>query len=118
MKYDKKFRDELKKVLPGYKWTVHKQICNDFITATGIQSAGMARTSTIKITRRDRDNIVSYSAKSAGYSCNAEWLGDCTRSTLKQALRSLQDYYEHQASKYSSHAFAIKSGRLKTDKNL
>lgn len=106
------FRKELKKVMPGYKWTIHRPISDLLLEATGIKSAGMSRTSTLFISRREKNGEVSYSAKSAGYSCNAPWLGVTTGGTLKQAIRNLQTFYENKAHQYSQHGYEIQSGRL------
>lgn len=39
----KAFRGELEKVMPGYKWTVHKSNAPRLISATGIRSSGFNR---------------------------------------------------------------------------
>lgn len=112
------FRAELAKIMPGYKWTVHMQpkyssASQDHwpLVASGIQSSGSNRLSTLEVERRERDGSVAYTARSAGYGRRAKWLHAHTDSTLARALRGLQDHYEAMASKYSSHAGALKVGR-------
>ena len=104
-----KFRKELKKVMPGYKWTIHKKICSSILVATGVQTAGKNRTSTLEVSM----NKAGYRVKSSGFGCNSPWLHDCSRKTLKQALRALQDHYEVQASNYSGYALSLQNGRTK-----
>lgn len=106
------FRAELKKVMPGYKWTVHKKISDSFLEATGIQSSGSNRISTLSVTKIEKEGFVEYTVKSAGCGCNADWLGECTRATLRQALRALQDYYSNRAQEYSILEHDLESGRI------
>ena len=69
------FRKEIVKIMPGYKWTVAKpcQLKTDaargfsHMTATGIQSAGFNRVSTLLIVRHEEDGTIEYEAKIAGY---------------------------------------------------
>lgn len=106
------FRDALKKVMPGYSWTVHKTLAGfSFIEATGIQSSGFNRLSTLSVIRRERNGEVSFEAKSAGYGKRAKWLHTHTDSTLARALRGLQDHYERTANDYLIHAGSLKRGR-------
>ncbi|RVQ09818.1 hypothetical protein [Sinorhizobium meliloti] len=106
------FRAELVKIMPGYSWTVHKTPKGmTYLSATGIQSSGSNRLSTLSVVRRERDGTVSYEAKSAGYGTRARWLHTNTDGTLARALRGLQDHYEAVANTYRSHASALKTGR-------
>ena len=111
------FRKELVKIMPGYRWTIHRS--RDFISdssclsATGIQSSGFNRLSTLEVTRRDRDGTVEYEVKSAGFGSNAPWLSEFTDGTLARALRGLQNHYEAMAMKYSGHESALKFARKK-----
>ena len=118
----KEFRAELVKVMPGYSWTVHKplnsrmpaHLIEDFpevLTATGIRSSGSNRLSTLEVERREHDGHVTYTARSSGYGTRAPWLHAHRDDTLARALRGLQTHYEAMASKYSSHAGALKVGR-------
>lgn len=111
----KKFREELKKIMPGYKWTVHRSRWPErFLEATGIQTAGFNRMSTLRVIRRkigDEDADLYYVVKSSGFSLNAPWLGECKDITLARALRGLQDYYTNMADKYFSHASDLEGGR-------
>lgn len=113
------FRAELVKIMPGYSWTVHKQPkyrnipqCDLPLIATGIQSSGSNRLSTLEITRRERDGEVTYTARSSGYGTRARWLHEYTDGTLARALRGLQNHYEAMASTYYSHAGSLRVGRI------
>ena len=110
-----KFRKELQKIMPGYKWTVHRQTfpSSNYISATGIQIAGYNRTSTLQVTRRIQDDQIEYEAKSAGYGLQAPWLSEYTDGTLARALRGLQEHYENKASTYSGHAGSLEFARKK-----
>jgi hypothetical protein len=106
------FRKELVKLMPGYTWTVHQSTDPDrYISATGIQSSGFNRLSTLQIERRDRISGVEYEAKSSGYGKHCPWLSSATGATLAQALRHLQDFYEERARTYQSGAFDLKNAR-------
>lgn len=108
-----KFRAELTKIMPGYDWTVHRQsrYAPDFLEATGIQSSGFNRLSTLSVTRREKGPAVVYEAKSAGYGTRAPWLHTNADSTLARALRGLQQHYETMANTYRGHAAALQSAR-------
>lgn len=112
------FRKELVKIMPGYKWTVHRPYFagQTYLSATGIQTSGYNRLSTLVIVRREKDEIIEYEAKSSGYGLKSPWLSEYTDSTLARALRGLQDHYEYMAREYSSHAGAIKYARAKYNK--
>lgn len=109
----KEFREELVKIMPGYAWTVHKPISSTSTTlvATGTQSSGSNRLSTLDVTRRERDDCVTYTARSAGYGLRAKWLHTQTSGTLARSLRHLQEHYEHTQAAYGSHAKAMQRGR-------
>ncbi|HHG4756127.1 TPA: hypothetical protein ACSQFI_000056 [Pseudomonas aeruginosa] len=48
------FRAELVKIMPGYNWTVHASRSSEkLLVATGIQSSGSNRLSTLRVERRD-----------------------------------------------------------------
>ena len=112
-----KFKKELEKIMPGYNWTVHRSNIYaktyNLMTATGIQSAGFNRLSTVRIVRWEKDGEIRYEAGSAGFGKNAPCLSKNTDGTLARALRGLQDYYEAMASTYSNHAGALSSARKK-----
>lgn len=106
------FRKELMKIMPGYKWTVHKTSNpNGFQSATGIQSSGFNRLSTLRVTRREKDGIVTYEAKSAPYGGRPRWAHTNTDGSLARALRGLQDHYERQANYFRSLASYLNSAR-------
>lgn len=112
MSQHSKLREELVKAMPGYSRTVHKGKATDIVViATGIQSAGSNRLSTLRVERREADGVVKYTARSAGYGRRAPWLHTATDGTLARALRSLQQHYERTASQYSTHAGALRVGR-------
>lgn len=110
------FRNELTKIMPGYKWTVHKTDGADFLQATGIQSSGFNRMSTLEVTRREKNGDVYYTARSSGFGRRAPWLHQSVGRTLARALRRLQDYYESNEATYRVHAAALQSGRNVTKK--
>lgn len=105
------FRKELNKIMPGYKWTVHKSSSETTLYATGSQSRGFNRLSTLCVERSDRNGVVSYSAKSAGFGLRARWLSNYQGKTLAQALRGLQNHYENVSQNYRTHAEALERGR-------
>lgn len=109
----KEFRAELEKLLPGFSWIVHRQFKSipELLKATGTKSSGFNRLSTLSVQRRDRDEGVTYEAKSAGFGTRAQWLHTTRDGTLARAIRGLQDYYEWHANNYRAHAEHIKSAR-------
>jgi hypothetical protein len=106
------FRAELIKVMPGYDWTVHKSRVAGHLDATGSQSSGSNRLSTLSVVRTELDGTVQYTVKSAGYGLRAKWLHCTTDGTLARALRRLQEHYECTESTYRSHARAMQQGRI------
>lgn len=112
----KEFRAELVKIMPGYDWTVHQSHVTWRMEATGIQSSGSNRLSTLSVIRVEREGQEPiYEAKSAGYGRRAKWLHTHKDGTLARALRGLQDHYEAVASTHYSHAGALKQGRKGKD---
>lgn len=109
------FRKELAKIMPGYKWTVHKSSCPDkYLSATGTQSSGSNRLSTLHVERREAyagSGHPRYEAKSAGYGTKSPWMHTASGRTLAQALRSLQDHYEKQAASFNRLASDLRTGR-------
>ena len=108
------FRKELTKIMPGYNWTVHQSKNHEYMEATGTQSSGFNRISTLRVTRREHASV-RYEVKSAGYGLRAEWLYSTEDGTLARALRNLQNYYEHMANNYNAQAAALKIGRVKAN---
>jgi hypothetical protein len=109
------FRAELKKIMPDYTWTVHKVpkfFVAHTLTATGTQSSGSNRLSTLEVTRIEKEGGVTYIAKSAGYGRRAHWLRTHTDNTLARALRGLQEQYKRTADTYRSHEKALEQGRI------
>ncbi len=107
----KDFRSELAKIMPGYTWTVHKQRYDKELEATGTQSSGFNRLSTLSVVKSDGNGQVVYTAKSAGYGLNAKFLLSHRSGTLSSALRGLQKAYESTATTHRSHAAALEQGR-------
>ena len=109
-----KFREDLLKIMPGYQWTVRRPTNKDgsYLEATGIQSSGFNRLSTLSVIRTDRAGMVVYEAKSAGFGTRAKWLHRNSDGTLARALRGLQDHYEAVSNTYRAHAAALKTGRI------
>lgn len=107
-----KFREALKKIMPGYSWIVHKSTFpEEYLRATGTQSAGFNRLSTLEIVWRKNKDKVVYEARSSGYGTRAKWLYECEDITLARVLRGLQDHYEYMVSQYHNHADALIVGR-------
>ena len=110
----KEFRAELTKIMPGYSWTVHKSPSDALMKATGTQSSGFNRLSTLVVERRDNyagKGFPWYTVMSAGFGLRAPFLGENHDRTLARALRGLQDFYKAKAAVYASHARALQSGR-------
>src|SRR5574343_311388 len=107
------FRKELLKVMPGYKWTVHREfnMGSVYMTALGIQTSGFNRLSTLEVVRREKDGATNYTVRSSGYGVKAPWLGEYVYSTLARALRGLQNHYERMGREYLSHASRLENGR-------
>jgi hypothetical protein len=111
-----KFRKELERIMPGYSWTIHRnrfQDTEDYLDATGIQSAGFTRISTLSVTRSLINGTPWYAVESSGFGKRAPWLASAGNVTLARALRDLQKHYESEASNYASHAHALQRGRQK-----
>jgi hypothetical protein len=106
------FRAKLIKLMPGYDWTVHKAAKGATkLVATGIQSSGFNRLSTLEVTWTARENGDWFTARSAGFGKRAPWLLDNGDTTLARALRGLQDRYRQTAATYAGHERALQNGR-------
>jgi len=108
------FRKELMKVMPGLKWTVHKNPYKDceFIQASAFHSSGSNRLFTIAVTRRQKKNgIVVYEAMSSGYGTRAKWLHTSQGLTAARALRNLQTHYQREAAQYRSQTAYLEEAR-------
>ena len=111
-----KFRKELTKIMPGYAWTIRRTKRfytpdSKYIEAEGIQSSGFNRTSTLEVIRREKNCMVYYDVRSAGFGKKASWLATNSDTTLARALRGLQVHYENNAHIYSKHARDLEAGR-------
>ena len=108
------FRKEILKIMPGYAWTVHTSRYPEmYLSATGIQSRGFNRLSTLMIERREKNRVVLYEVKSSGFGKKTPWLSKAEGATLARALRSLQSHYESMAQIYSSNASYLQNARVK-----
>lgn len=109
------FRSELVKIMPGYKWTIHKSNCPDkYLSATGTQSSGFNRLSTLHVERREAyagSEHPRYEVKSAGNGTKSPWVHTAVGRSLARALRDLQDHYKWQAAKYRSLESDLQVGR-------
>lgn len=106
------FRKALVKLMPGYNWTVHRVPKRATkIVATGIQSSGLNRLSTLEVTYAPDDKGDWFKVRSAGYGRRAPWLYENGDATMARALRGLQDYYRHMENLYRGHACALEAGR-------
>lgn len=107
------FRVELVKIMPGYDWTVHKPLSKDatYFCATGIQTSGFNRLSTLEVMRRDKSGVVEYEVKSSGFGKRSPWLSTSKDGTLARALRNLQSHYEAVGRNYLGHAQDLQNGR-------
>ena len=59
------FRKELIKIMPGYSWTVHRNMFSSkykYLIATGIQISGFNRLSTLQVIKREKDGYFEYEA--------------------------------------------------------
>ncbi|MDR0274105.1 MAG: hypothetical protein LBI48_01955 [Burkholderiaceae bacterium] len=116
----KKFRSELVNIMPGYAWTVHKQISKSKLEATGIQVSGFNRMSTLSISRVESEIASTcYTVKSAGFGRRNPWDGLASGDTLRKSLRELQSIYQRKANehqyavnKHLSLVKALKQGRV------
>lgn len=111
------FRKELMKIMPGYSWTVHKQskYSTNHLYATGIQSSGFNRLSTLMVTRAEQnDGRVWYEVKSAPHGTKTPWAHETGDLTLARALRNLQKHYEQQSAHFRALADSLENGRRAT----
>lgn len=107
------FRASLVKIMPGYNWTVHRVAKGaKKLTATGAQSSGFNRCSTLEVTWERKSQCDWYVARSSGFGLRAPWLGEVGDVTLARALRGLQDHYQRKAANYDAHMRALKNARV------
>jgi len=112
------FRRELQKIMPGYKWTVHRKTCfKENLAATGIMSSGFNRISTLRVEKTIQGDKIEYEASSSGYGRAAPWLATYVADTLARALRHLQEHHERMAHEYLAHYNHLQQGR-KTNKGV
>jgi len=105
------FRNELTKIMPGYKWTVHKTSNPERLKATGIQSSGFNRLSTLQVTRTKKGNAAWYDVRSAPHGTKSPWAAEIGNVTLARAMRDLQTHYQRKAANYRKLAERLQNGR-------
>jgi len=85
------------------------------IVATGTQTSGFNRLSTLEVTHSVVAGGDWFTARSAGYGLRAPWLHENGDVTLARALRGLQEFYRRKANEYGGHERAIALGRQARD---
>lgn len=108
----KKFRAMLVKIMPGYDWTIHRASKGaTSLVATGTQSSGFNRLSTLEVMWKVEQTGGWFVARSSGYGLRSRWLAQNGDVTLAKALRGLQEIYAHKAHTYRQHELALKNAR-------
>ena len=108
------FRKDLMKIMPNYRWTIHKTNNPQCLTATGIQSSGFNRLSTLQVRWAEHDKDwggAVFEATSAAHGTRSPWVHSNKDRTLARALRGLQQHYEWQAQHYRVLAARLQEGR-------
>lgn len=106
------FRAQLVKIMPGYKWTVHRCRNPAFIKATGIRSSGFNRLSTLKVVREETERYgVTFRACLAGHGTKAIFGPEFVGPSIARALRDLQNHYVYTAATYRNLASQLEQGR-------
>lgn len=105
------FRDELKKLLPGYAWKVHRSDADLIFTADGTLSSGFNRLSTIAAHVRCDETSRWYEVSGYGSGTRGPILGHGCGRTLAQAVRLLQDGYKWKAANFAALAHQIEGAR-------
>jgi len=106
-----KFRLALKKIMPGYQWTIKKSSHPDYIVAEGIQSSGFNRLSSLDIARIISRDGVYYLSKLYGFGRRATLIAENKDTTLARSLRNLQAHCEGQEQKWRAAVSYLKQGR-------
>ena len=110
----KKLAEALQRIMPGYNWTVHQTGKGyQVISATGTQSRGFNRLSTLSVAVRKNNEKDWFEVKYSGYGLRAPWLYTCEDVTLARAFRELQNHFIHKASTYRGAARTIEAARVK-----
>lgn len=108
------FRKELLKIMPGYAWTVHKPDSfspSGRLAATGIQSSGFNRLSTLRVIRTEKGGEPWYEVMSAAHGTRSPWAATASDRTLARALRELQKHYEERSAHFRVLASRLRDGR-------
>ena len=112
------FRKELTEIMPGYEWTVHRTFLKSCLFATGTQSSGFNRLSTLRVERSEKGDDIKYDVRTSGFGKRARWLSEYSDGTLARALRGLQKHYEIMAREYGRHAAYLEGARKKKAKGV
>lgn len=110
-------RAELQRRMPGYRWTVHRPDADGRrIDATGTQSAGSNRLSTLTVIRRLKPfgggDYPCYEAAIYGPGTRGVAEFVCVATTLARSLRFVQDRAEAQARHWCGIAARLAEGRI------
>ncbi|MEI4489566.1 hypothetical protein WAF00_02790 [Mameliella alba] len=97
--------------MPGYRWTVHKSSNPERLAATGIQSSGFNRLSTLQVNRTEKGGAPWYSVRSAPHGAKSLFAAEIGGLTLARALRDLQTHYQRKAANYRALASRLEEGR-------
>jgi|SRR3990172_969568 len=109
--FSDRFREELKKVMPGYKWTISKLSYRDHLHAYGILSSGFNRLSTMHVVRDIKTTGIEYSSRLFGFGTRAPLISESSGTTLRQCLRNLQDQCESEKYKWRGAVSYLEHGR-------
>lgn len=111
-KFTSSLRDDLLKLMPGFKWTAHRDDSGDgsWIEATGIQTSGFNRICTVRVAVRD---LNWFEAKIAGFGARAKFVKTGCGKTLSRAFLLLQDGLKWEADMYSGLFSKLDSARRK-----
>ena len=110
----KEFRKELLKTMPGYSWAIHKSYDpRNYLYATGTQSSGFNRTSTMYVLVRRNHDEIEYETEISGYGTRAVREEPSKGPTLSIAFRGLQDYLGKRAAHYEHLHTSLVHGRNK-----
>jgi len=108
------FREELQKIMPGFKWTIKKHGYTDddrYMEAFARLSQGFNRMCTIKATRTTGNAGTYYEVTIWGHGTHGERLASMNGLSLAQAFRRVQDVCLNYSGTYAAAASYLKSGR-------
>jgi hypothetical protein len=106
------FRKALLKIMPGFRWTVHKSENPRVLRATGIMSSGSNRLATLQVIREDSEHIgVTFIARMAGNGTRAIFGPAFRNSTIASALWDLQNHHDRSAATHRVMVSRLQKGR-------